>query len=100
MSATCEPTEKRGWERRHHHVIFVADREGNVVQWWQDKDALFEGKCGRGPRKIKMSPYDLVRMTVTAVTRERAHLLIVVSKSTRLLDDRIRRLRCRPGCRC
>src|SRR6185503_12266098 len=23
LSATCEPTEKRGWERRYHHAIFV-----------------------------------------------------------------------------
>ena len=58
LSATCEPTEKRGWERRYHHAIFVADRDGKMVQWWQDLDKIFEGKCGRGPHKIKMSPYD------------------------------------------
>jgi len=58
LSATCEPTAKRGWERRYHHVIFVVDRDGNKVQWWQDHDKLSEGKCGRGPHKIKMNPYD------------------------------------------
>ena len=41
LSATCDPVDKRGWERRYHHVILVMDREGNKVQWWQDKDALF-----------------------------------------------------------
>jgi hypothetical protein len=56
LSATCEPTAKRGWERRYHHVIFVVDRDGNKVQWWQDHDKLSEGKCGRGPHKIKMNP--------------------------------------------
>jgi streptogramin lyase len=29
-----------------------------MVQWWQDLDKMFEGKCGRGPHKIKMNPYD------------------------------------------
>ncbi len=58
LSATCEPVEKRGWERRYHHAIMVMDREGKMVQWWNDLDKIFEGKCGRGPHKIKMSPYD------------------------------------------
>ena len=52
------PSRKRGWERRYHHVIFVVDRDGKMVQWWNDLDKIFEGKCGRGPHKIKMSPYD------------------------------------------
>ena len=59
MSATCQPTaNKRGWERRYHHVLFVVDRNGNQVQHWGDHDKLFEMTCGRGPHKIKMSPYD------------------------------------------
>ena len=57
-SATCEPAPKRGWERRYHHVIFVVDRNGKMVQWWPQHDKLFEMTCGRGPHKIKMSPYD------------------------------------------
>ena len=32
LGATCEPTQKRGWERRYHHVIFVVDRNGKQVQ--------------------------------------------------------------------
>jgi sugar lactone lactonase YvrE len=58
LSATCEPTRKRGWERRMHHVLVVLDRNGNQVQHWGQHDALFEAFCGRGPHKIKMSPYD------------------------------------------
>ena len=59
LGATCEPTkEKRGWERRYHHVIFVVDRNGKMVQSWPQHDKLFEMKCGRGPHKIKMNPYD------------------------------------------
>jgi hypothetical protein len=58
LGATCEPTDKRGWQRRYHHVIFVVDRDGNQVQHWAQHDKLFDVKCGRGPHKIKMSPYD------------------------------------------
>ncbi len=58
QNATCEPTVKRGWERRMHHVVFVLDRNGNQVQHWNQHDALFDGPCARGPHKIKMSPYD------------------------------------------
>src|SRR5207247_5535520 len=57
-SPTCQPEPKRGWERRYHHVIIVVDRNGKLVQWWPQHDKLFEMTCGRGPHKIKMSPYD------------------------------------------
>jgi hypothetical protein len=33
LSATCEPTEKCGWERRYHHVIFVVDRDSAKDGW-------------------------------------------------------------------
>jgi hypothetical protein len=58
LGATCEPAEKRGWQRRYHHVLIVVDRNGKLVQWWPQHDKLFEMTCGRGPHKIKMSPYD------------------------------------------
>jgi hypothetical protein len=59
VNATCEQSgNKRGWQRRMHHVIFVVNRDGKIVQWWPQHDQLFEGPCGRGPHKIKMSPYD------------------------------------------
>ncbi len=58
LNARCQPTEPRGWERRYHHVIFVVDGDGNLVQDWTQHDKLFDVPCGRGPHKIKMSPYD------------------------------------------
>jgi hypothetical protein len=59
VSATCEKTTNlRGWQRRMHHVIFVVNSAGDMVDWWQQHDALFEAPCGRGPHKIKISPYD------------------------------------------
>jgi hypothetical protein len=57
-NATCNEARVRGWERRYHHVIYVLDRDGNQVQHWAQHDQLFEMPCGRGPHKIKMSPYD------------------------------------------
>ena len=58
LTATCEPAAPRGWERRYHHTIFVVDRNGSLVQSWPQLDAMFQMRCGRGPHKIKMSPYD------------------------------------------
>jgi hypothetical protein len=57
-SATCDPEPKRGWERRYHHVLFVVDRNGKQVDYWPEYDKLFDMKCGRGPHKVKMNPYD------------------------------------------
>ena len=59
ISATCEPAAKRGWERRWHHSLIVVDRNGKLVQSWPQWEKLFgQLPCGRGPHKIKMSPYD------------------------------------------
>ena len=58
LGATCGPAEKRGWERRYHHVLFVVDRDGKQVQYWPQHDKLFQERCGRGPHRIKMNPYD------------------------------------------
>jgi DNA-binding beta-propeller fold protein YncE len=58
LDPTCMPVAKRGWERRYHHAILVVDRNGKLVQWWKDLDKIFDMPCGRGPHKIKMSPYD------------------------------------------
>ena len=33
-------------------------RNGKQVDYWPQYDKLFEMKCGRGPHKIKISPYD------------------------------------------
>jgi hypothetical protein len=59
LSATCEPVNKRGWERRWHHSVFIVDRNGKMVGEWPHLDKMFAADpCGRGPHKIKMSPYD------------------------------------------
>ena len=47
---------------RYHHVIFVVNRDGKMVQSWPQHDQLFDQPKAplgpRGPHKIKMSPYD------------------------------------------
>jgi len=59
LSATCESTPKRGWERRWHHTVFIVDRNGKMVGDWPHLDKMFsQDPCGRGPHKIKMNPYD------------------------------------------
>jgi hypothetical protein len=59
LSATCEPVPKRGWERRWHHSVFIVDRNGKLVDEWPFMEKMFaQDKCGRGPHKIKMNPYD------------------------------------------
>ncbi len=60
IGSTCNETGRtRGYERRWNHVIFVVDSNGNLVDEWPQHDALFGLQpCGRGPHKIKMSPYD------------------------------------------
>lgn len=58
LTARCEPTARRGWERRYHHVLFVVDRDGKQVQSWPQHDKLFDVTCGRGPHRIRMNPYD------------------------------------------
>ena len=59
FGATCEPADKRGWERRFEHSIFIVDGQGNLVDEWPHLDELFSKlPCGRGPHQIKISPYD------------------------------------------
>jgi hypothetical protein len=62
LSATCEPTAKRGWERRWHHSVIVVNRDGKLVQDWPFMEKMFsQTACGRGPHKIKMNPYDAAK---------------------------------------
>jgi DNA-binding beta-propeller fold protein YncE len=59
LSATCEPADKRGWERRFEHSIMILDGEGNLVDEWPHLEEMFSKlPCGRGPHQIKISPYD------------------------------------------
>ncbi len=62
LSATCEPTAKRGWERRWHHSVIIVNRDGKLVQDWPFMEKMFsQTACGRGPHKIKMNPYDAAK---------------------------------------
>jgi sugar lactone lactonase YvrE len=45
-----------GGKLRWQNLIMVIDGEGNLVESWTQWDKSFEG--GRGPHKIKISPYD------------------------------------------
>jgi hypothetical protein len=47
---------------RYHHVIFVVDSTGKLIQSWPQHNKLFDQPKAplgpRGPHKIKMNPYD------------------------------------------
>ena len=59
LNAECEPVAKRGWGRRWHHSVFIVNRDGKLVDEWPHMEKMFsQDPCGRGPHKIKMSPYD------------------------------------------
>jgi hypothetical protein len=68
ISATCQPANTRGWERRFEHSIFIVNREGTLVDEWPHLDAMFGAqRCGRGPHQIKMSPYDRSAFRSTSI---------------------------------
>src|SRR5687768_3639616 len=61
VSATCQVTQnRRGWERRFQHSIFIVDGQGNLIDYWDHLEDMFDdpARCGRGPHQIKISPYD------------------------------------------
>lgn len=60
LSATCQPTGTlRGYNRRWLHTVFVVDSDGNLVDEWPFLDSIWgQQPCGRGPHKIRISPYD------------------------------------------
>lgn len=45
-----------GGKSRLEHCILIADAGGKIVDTWTQYDPMFSG--GRGPHKIKISPYD------------------------------------------
>lgn len=45
-----------GGKPRWEHCILIADAHGKIVDAWTQYDEMFSG--GRGPHKIKISPYD------------------------------------------
>ena len=48
----------RGYERRYLHVMIAVNSDGDLVEYWPEQDGLFDVRGGRGPHKIKISPYD------------------------------------------
>ena len=48
----------RGYERRYLHVMIAVNSEGELVEYWPQHDQFFDVRGGRGPHKIKISPYD------------------------------------------
>ena len=48
----------RGYERRYLHTMIAVNSQGELVEHWPQHDRLFDVRGGRGPHKIKMSPYD------------------------------------------
>jgi len=48
----------RGYERRYLHVMIAMNSAGDLVEYWPQHDQLFDVRGGRGPHKIKISPYD------------------------------------------
>lgn len=55
---TDDEDGSRGYERRYVHVIIAVNAAGDLVEYWPQHDALFDVRGGRGPHKIKISPYD------------------------------------------
>ena len=49
---------QRGYERRYLHVMIAMNSQGDLVEYWPQHDQLFDVRGGRGPHKIKISPYD------------------------------------------
>ena len=57
-SPPTDDNGNRGYERRYLHVMIAVNSEGELVEYWPQHDELFDVRGGRGPHKIKMSPYD------------------------------------------
>ena len=67
----------QGGERVWQNCIFVVDGDGNVIEVWDQWDHLFEGSDGRGPHRIRISPYDPERRVW--VIDESGHQIFVFS---------------------
>ena len=59
------------------NCIFVIDGDGNLIEIWDQWDHLFEGSEGRGPHRIRISPYDPERRVW--VIDESGHQIFVFS---------------------
>ncbi len=67
----------QGGVRVWQNCIFVVDGDGNVIEVWDQWDHLFEGSDGRGPHRIRISPYDPERRVW--VIDESGHQIFVFS---------------------
>ncbi len=82
------PAEFDGWAgplwnvlsgrgRTWQNCIYVLDRDGNLIEVWDQWDYLFEGSDGPGPHRIRVSPYDPERRIW--IVHETAHQIFVLS---------------------
>jgi len=55
---TDDENGQRGYERRYLHTFFAVNAAGDVVAHYPQMDAYFDHRGGRGPHKVKISPYD------------------------------------------
>jgi DNA-binding beta-propeller fold protein YncE len=55
---TDDENGQRGYERRYLHTFFAVNSAGDVVAHYPQMDAFFDHRGGRGPHKVKISPYD------------------------------------------
>lgn len=47
-------TDRRVW----NHCMYTLDRDGRVLEMWDQWDYLCEGSDGPGPHRLRVSPYD------------------------------------------
>ena len=66
-----------GRGRTWQNCIYVLDGDGNLVEVWDQWDYLFEGTDGRGPHRIRVSPYDPERRIW--IVHKTAHQIFVLS---------------------
>ena len=66
-----------GRGRTWQNCIYVLDRDGNLIEVWDQWDYLFEGSEGPGPHRIRVSPYDPERRIW--IVHETAHQIFVLS---------------------
>ena len=67
----------QGDVRVWQNCILVVDGDGNLIEIWDQWDHLFEGSEGRGPHRIRISPYDPERRVW--VIDESGHQIFVFS---------------------
>ena len=66
-----------GVGRTWQNCIYVVDRNGDIIEIWNQWDHLFAGTDGPGPHRIRVSPYDPERRVW--VIHETGHQIFVLS---------------------